>query len=96
MNKIPIEECKHGYLYRIDARNFSFGVYDEDSKGFVGIRVKFSETYLFTEYHWDTGEPFGTATPKEELEKFPGEVDEDSTELFDWLDQKREKYKSEE
>lgn len=68
---IPLEECKHGWLYRIDARNFSFGVFNEDSKGFIGVRYKFGHEYLFTEFHWDTGAPFGTVCPQECLEECP-------------------------
>lgn len=69
--RIPIEECKDGVLYRIFSRNLAFGVYREGVKGFVGIREKFGYEYLFTEFHWDTGPPFGTVNPKEELEPVP-------------------------
>lgn len=68
---IPLEDCKHAYLYRISARNFSLGVFDAEVKGFVGIREKFGTRYLFTEYHYDTGAPFGTVFPQEELGPCP-------------------------
>ena len=68
---IPIGECKHGYLYRIACRNLIIGVYNEPQGGFVGIRTKFGSRFLFTEYHWDTGEPFGTVQPVEILEECP-------------------------
>jgi len=101
---IPLEECKHGGLYKISARNFSLGVYDEKAKGFIGVRTKWSDVYLFTEYHWDTGEPYGTVRPKELVGQYPGEVFEgqsivnekgekfyrDNAELKAWLDQKKE------
>ncbi len=57
--KVPIKDCIPGRVYRIRSRNLSFGVYD-GKEGFIGIRQKFGDRYLFTEYHWDQGEPFGT------------------------------------
>ncbi len=86
---IPLANCKHGYTYKINSRNLSFGVYDKDTQGFVGIRTKFGERYLFTEFHWDTGAPFGTVRPKKELEKCPIQnLDESykNTDLFNYLD----------
>lgn len=68
---IPLDECEHQGFYRIRCRNFDYGVFNERTKGFVGIREKFGSTYLFTEYHWDTGAPFGTVTPIELLERCP-------------------------
>lgn len=68
---IPMDQCKHGGLYRISCRNLSLGVYNSEAKGFIGIREKFGNLYLFTEYHWDTGEPFGTVCPIEFLEDCP-------------------------
>ncbi len=58
-NKIPIADCITGRVYKIDCRNFSVGVYD-GNEGFIGIRTKFGNSYLFTEYHYDQGPPFGT------------------------------------
>ena len=66
-NYISLDECQKGGLYKINSRNLSFGVFDGNG-GFVGIREKFSNLYLFTEYHWDTGAPYGTVHPKELLE----------------------------
>jgi hypothetical protein len=87
MNKkrIPLEECKHGFLYRIWSRNLAFGVFNEDTKGFVGIREKFGSEYLFEEYHYDTGPPFGTVLPKFVVEKCPHE---DLRESGDTIDSK--------
>ncbi len=67
---IPMEECRKGFLYRIRSRNLDYGVYDGNG-GFIGIRQKFGFRYLFTEDHWDTGPPFGTVKPLEELVKVP-------------------------
>ena len=72
---IPLEKCKNRVLYRIHSRNLGFGVFNEADNGFVGIREKFGVEYLFTEYHWDTGEPFGTVHPVEELEPLPEDID---------------------
>jgi hypothetical protein len=71
MERILLDECKDRVLYRIDSRNLAFGVFDINTKGFVGIREKFGDYFLFTEYHYDTGAPFGTVHPKEELEPMP-------------------------
>jgi hypothetical protein len=50
------------------------GVFNENTKGFIGIREKFGHEYLSTEYHWDTGSPFGTAKPVELLDQVPDRV----------------------
>lgn len=68
---IPISECRDGYVYYISARNAIIGIYRESTKGFIIARNKFGSIYLFEEYHWDTGEPFGTVQPWAELEKAP-------------------------
>ena len=71
---IPLDQCKDRFLYKINSRNLSYGVYSEETKEFVGIRNKFGEDYLFTEYHYDTGPPFGTVFPKKELIKIPDDL----------------------
>jgi hypothetical protein len=69
---IPIEECKHGYLYYIQSRNLSIGVFNKDNdNGLIGVREKFGSRYLFTEFHYDNGPPFGTAKPILELGPVP-------------------------
>lgn len=65
---IPVEKCKSRRLYKIHSRNLSYGVYDAERRGFIGIRTKFSDRYLFTEYHYDNGPPFGTVMPQEATE----------------------------
>jgi len=99
---IPLEECKDGFLYKISSRNLTFGVYRAEVKGFVGIREKFGNEFLFTEFHYDTGAPFGTVFPKEGLEQCPitpinegysdGEVFRTNRPLFDWLKVKEKEY----
>ena len=90
INYIPLKECKHGYLYRIDSRNLTYGVYNKPKKGFAGIRTKFSERFVFTEYHWDTGEPFGTVKPIKCIEKCLIEN------LNDWIEIDRKHVKNNE
>jgi len=76
---IPLNDCKDRFLYQINSRNLSYGVYNEETKGFVGIRNKFGENYLFTEYHYDIGSPCGTVFPKKELIKIPDDFSPYST-----------------
>lgn len=40
---------RKGTIYRIKSRNLHVAVYDGDN-GLIGVRVKFGERYLFTEY----------------------------------------------
>ena len=68
MEYIKIKDCIDHGLYLIKSRNLSHGVYDKSRKGFVGIRIKFKHVYLFTEFHWDTGPPYGTVKPIEFIE----------------------------
>lgn len=75
-NYIKIDQCKNGYVYKILARNGIFGIYNSLDYSFTLSRFKFSSNYLFDEYHWDTGEPFGTVKPIEEIEKLPENMDE--------------------
>lgn len=50
--RIPIGQCVKGRVYKLRSRNLAFGVYDGEG-GFIGIRTKFNDRYLFTELHWD-------------------------------------------
>lgn len=103
MQYIPLAKCKHGWLYKIESRNLILGVYREDKKGFVGIRQKFGQEFLFVEFHWDTGAPFGTVKPQKRLEQCPIENLDESLQrengklennksLFDWLLEKELTY----
>ena len=77
---IKIEDCKVGYLYRIEARNGEVGIYSikHDDSGdkyhiFTLSRHKFGSNFLFPENHYD--DPcYGTAQPLEELEKVPEDI----------------------
>ena len=60
---IPLKECLPRHLYRVIARNFDLAVYNGDT-GFIGVREKFGNRYLDTEY---CDEGYGTVTPMEDL-----------------------------
>jgi len=64
---IPLERCIHGAVYEIRSRNLTVGVFVKDRSGFIGIREKFGSKYLFMEYHYETGAPFGTVRPLKKL-----------------------------
>jgi hypothetical protein len=81
---IPLNECKHGYLYSIKARNLDAGIFDKNSSGFLGIRSKFGDEFLFEEYHVDMGPPCGTVTPQKCLKKCTANMKKDD-ELLKWL-----------
>jgi hypothetical protein len=63
---IPKAECKDRRLYRIKSRNLVLGVYRVESGGFLGLREKFGQVYVFEEYHWEN-ESYATVQPFEEL-----------------------------
>ena len=71
---IPKTKCKDRFLYRIHSRNLLFGVFREETGGFIGLRTKFGSVYAFEEYHWDNGEPYGTVNPEELLEELPVDI----------------------
>lgn len=96
--RIPIDRCLSGWSHNVCARRLNLGVYRSDIKGFVGIRSKVGHRYLFTEFHWDTDPPYGTAKPQEAICECPiqslveysrsttGDLIE-NIELFDWIDE---------
>ena len=73
---IPLENCKNGYLYVIFARHALLGLFVAKKRGFLISRFKFGYNYEFVEYHWDLGEPHGTAKPYRELLKLEPMEDE--------------------
>jgi len=89
-NWIPIDKCEDGRLYQICARNASYGIYRASEKGFEISRFKFGDNYTFTEYHWDTGAPYGTVKPMKKLEEAPELKTE--AEKLEYLNKKAEEY----
>jgi len=85
--RVPMDQCIKGRLYRIGCRNLSLGVYD-GNEGFIGIRHKFNSRFLFTEYHFDQGAPYGTVhTVMDTGIDIPAGMHcSDSPELFEWLE----------
>lgn len=73
METIPLSDCVVRTVYRLASRNLTCGVFD-GQLGFIGIREKFGDKYLFKEYHWDGGPPYGTARPYEILGSIPGDI----------------------
>lgn len=63
MDHIKIEECIHGALYELDARNVHVGIFDCNDNSFMGIRRKFSQEFLDKEIHYDADDKHGTAKP---------------------------------
>jgi hypothetical protein len=61
-------------VYRLRSRNLTFGVYSKRSDGFTGIREKFGDRSLFTEYFRQT------AWPVEYLGQLPDEITLSETE----------------
>jgi len=84
---IPLNKCKDGWLYHIDARNASIGIFRTKRKGFVIARYKFGpKPFLFDELHCEADEHYGTAKPLKllcEAPTFPEDVFE-----LRWLIQK--------
>jgi len=72
---IKMKDLKGGYLYHIYARNASYGIWVPKKESFVISRIKFSENFIFEEYHWDC-KTFATVQPLKEIEKSPFEVED--------------------
>jgi hypothetical protein len=71
---IPLTSCKSRGIYMLHSRNLSIGVFNPENNGFIGIREKFGDKFLFTEFHYDTGAPFGTVRPLKEIGLLPGDI----------------------
>jgi len=74
MNYISLKDCVPRWIYKLDSRNLAIGVYDGDN-GFIGIRTKFGDRYLFIEYHWDYGGDYATVKPLEKIGELPEEIE---------------------
>jgi hypothetical protein len=92
---IPKDQCIERRLYRIRSRNLLYGVYRAETGGFLGIREKFGSVYVFEEYHYDNGPPYGTVQPLEDLgadlpenirlsENLPGTWNRERTREVEW------------
>jgi hypothetical protein len=82
--RVQRDDIVLGRAYVIHARNGGVGVAVEED-GHIGYRLhreKFGNHYLFTEWDWDEGEPFGTAIPSSLISE-PPPADDD--ELLAWL-----------
>jgi len=84
--EIPeIKDCIKGRVYALRCRNLGIGVWN-GKDGFIGIRYKFGSRYLFTEYHWDTGAPYGTVAGAKDLGiDVPDDID--IVEHYDTIDE---------
>jgi len=71
---LKMDQLRAGYLYEIDARNASHGIWLPQKESFVISRIKFSDNFLFEENHWDC-KSFATAKPIKEIEKSPFDAD---------------------
>ena len=88
--RVPPDEVVLGRAYVIHARNGGVGIAVRDDDGRLGYRlrrVKFDRIYLFVEWDWDEGEPYGTAIPLALVEEAPPENDD---ELLEWLKARQE------
>ena len=95
-NRIKIEDCQPGKLYKLHARNIKIGVYKREPMHgggewfhFYGIRTKFGSRFIDAENHWDAKE-FATCAPLEEIGECPEGIliEYGSKELFEWLEAK--------
>jgi hypothetical protein len=57
-------------LYKIEARNASYGIWLPMEAGFAISRIKFGDNFIFVEYHWDCPS-FATAKPINLIEQSP-------------------------
>lgn len=80
---LRMEELEDRQVYRLQSRNLVVGVWNQETSGFIGIREKFGDEYLFTEYHWDFSTTYGTARP---LEKIDGLVVPEEVALKESMD----------
>ena len=95
VRRSPVEDIEVGYAYVVHACNGGVGVAVQDDHGAIGSvlhRKKLGDHYLFTEWDWDNGPPFGTAIP---LRKLDVEPSEDDDALLMWLSEREEEHREE-
>jgi hypothetical protein len=83
--RVPVDEVEVGRAYVIHARHGGVGVAVRNAEGRLGYelhREKFGAHYLFTEWDWADGEPFGTAIPLRKIDALPPAND---AERLAWL-----------
>jgi len=68
---LKVDQLKDGHLYKINARNASYGIWIAEHGHFIISRVKMNTNFLFEEIHWDLSDHFGTVRPLMEIEKSP-------------------------
>ena len=73
---VKVKDLREGGLYRISARNATYGIWCERVSGFFISRYKFGRNYLFIEIHWDLSDSFGTVKPLEWIKQAPFDTDE--------------------
>ncbi len=90
MKYIKIEDLKDGWLYEIDGRNASLGIWSASKRTFLISRHKYRDNFLFEEDHFDSftigkDPSYATVLPLREIEKVPNEA-----EILTYLNAKRE------
>lgn len=65
---IDLDDLEDRRAYRVKSRNLLVGFWIAEQQGFMGIRQKFGDRYLDTEYHYDTDKRLGTAHATEALD----------------------------
>ena len=64
------QECKAGYLYRLQARNAKWGIWMGIENGYFLIRRhKFGDVFFCKETHYDLDKVYGTAQPLVEMRR---------------------------
>jgi hypothetical protein len=98
--RVPVGSLVPGHLYMIRARNACVGIYGHSPEAkpqyqhlYTIPRRKFTAEYLFDEYDWDTGEPYGTAIPLRDLGPAPAFADD--TAKLAWLQAQGEAHRAE-
>lgn len=61
IDTIPLDQLENRRAYKLKSRNLMVGFWDAERQGFIGVREKFRDRFLFTEFHWDYDERLGTA-----------------------------------
>jgi hypothetical protein len=92
--RVPLNEIVVGRAYVIHARNGGVGVAEREDGhlGYCLHREKWGEHFLFTEWDWAEGEPYGTAIPLRLLDAKPPKGEK---RLLAWLAEREAEHGSE-